>query len=148
MSGAINFESNFELQDLGPNPPSRQLTLEAQNHAPKASQAAEGFLQTLRKVLSTKSAPRRIRGHEFGLEAAGKLYPECPQFWDDYLHLRDRPHAPIESLFHLMVKEIVQPQDHLETTENHPRHKSCLSDWLESIHKALFVESQDSLILW
>ena len=144
MTGAVN----LELQDAGLNPPSRQLTLEAQDHAPRASQVTEGFLQTLRKALSIESTPRSIRDHESDLQAASKLHPECPQFWDDYLHLRDRPRAPIESFFYLIVKKILQPPDHLDTIENHPRHKSCLSDWLESIHGALFVESSDSLILW
>ncbi len=144
MTGAVN----LEMQDIGPNQPSRQLTLEAQDHTPRASHAAEGFLHTWRKALSIKSAPRRIRDHESDLEAASKLHPECPQFWDDYLHLRDRPRAPIECFFHLIVKKIVQPSNHLETIEDRPKHKTCLSDWLESIHEALFVESSDSLILW
>ena len=140
MTGA----PGIELQDIGPNPPSRQLTSEAQNHAPKAPQAWKGVLDTIRKVLSTPAA-RQPRNHEPALEAAIELHPECPQFRLFYYHLRDRPCAPVESLFHLTV---VRPPDVSNMIEYQPSHRTCLSDWLESIHGALVEESLDSFILW
>ena len=134
----------IELQDIGPNSPSHQLSSETQHHAPKASQAWKGVLATIRKVLSTPAA-RQPRSHESALEAAIDLHPECPQFRLFYHHLRDRPCAPVESLFHLTV---VRPPDVSDMIDYQPSHRTCLSDWLESIHAALEVESSDSFILW
>ena len=134
----------IELQDIRPNPPSRQLSSETQHRAPRASQAWKAFSHIIRKVLPDP-ATRRTRRHEPALETATELHPECPQFQVDYNHLRDRPCAPVESLFHLIV---VRPPDVLNVIECHPGDKTCLSDWLESIHEALVMESSDSLMLW
>ena len=140
MTGA----PGIELQDIGPNPTLGQLISEAQHRAPRASQAWKRFSRIIGKVLPDP-ATRRIRRHEPALEAAIELHPECPQFRADYYHLRDRPCAPVESLFHLIV---IRPPDVLNMIECHPSYETCLSDWLESIHGALVVESSDSLILW
>ncbi len=146
MSGT----QDIEMQDMGPNAPSRQLTLEAQHHATKASQAWKVLSHFIRNGTHI-SATRRTRDHEPELEAASKQHPECPKFWKDYTHLRDRRCAPIESLWPLMVKYMMlPPADAVVTTEWHPRYdtKMCLSDCLESIHQDLVVDSSDSLILW
>ena len=133
----------IEMQDIGPNQPSRPLNSEAQHHASRASQAWKGFLLTIHELLSSPAA-RRPRGHEATLEAAMKQHPECPQFRIDYYHLCDQPCASVGSLFHLTV---VRPPNIMNTFECHPSHETCLSDWLESFHGALAAESPDSFIL-
>ena len=138
---------HIELQDIRPNPPSRQPTLEAQDHTPRAKQARKGFSRTIRTALST-SPDRQPGVHEHDLLVACEWQPKSLQFWHDYFYLRYRPRAPVTSLFHLIVKLIVQPPHGLDTIECYPGDEICLSDWLESVHAALSARSPDSLILW
>ena len=138
---------HIELQDFEPNPPSRQPTLEAQDHTPRAKQARKGFSRTIRTALST-SPDRQPGVHEHDLLVACEWQPKSLQFWHDYFYLRYRPRAPVASLFYLIVKLIVQPPHGLDTIECYPGDEICLSDWLESVHAALSARSPDSLILW
>ena len=114
---------DLELQDIRSSPPSRQPTLQAHQHA------------------------RRPRYEDY-LFAASKLQPKKGLFWADYNHLSHRSHAPVASLFYLIVKKRTQPPDTLKTIECDPGDETCLSDWLEEIHEALGVQSSDSIMLW
>ena len=142
----ITGSQDIEMQDLGPNAPSLQLTLQAEHHPSRESQTSKGLLHTMRTKLLNSVTPQP-KAYELELFAAHKLQTKKARFLEDYVHLSHRP-APVAFLFHLIVKRIVQPPDVLDTIECYPRHETCLSDWIKSIHEALVVQSSDSVILW
>ncbi|KAK0516506.1 hypothetical protein JMJ35_001109 [Cladonia borealis] len=143
MTGALDLES----QDIRPNPPLPQPASEFQHHTSLALRAWKGFSRIIRTMLFTSENPHP-KSHENDLwVAARELKSKEAQFWMDYDHVKDRPCAPVGSLFCLTVKLIVQPPHGLDTTEYQPGHEICLSDWLESVHEALIAQSSDSLML-
>ena len=135
------------FQDIGPIPPSRQPTLEAQNHASRIPQAGRSLMHKFRRLMWTP-AIHGAEDYEIDLKAANKLHPECRRFWDNYLHLRDRPHTPFQSLSPLFIQNRRQSQDIMHIVEWSPQDGTCLSNWLESMYLALVVDSSDSLIIW
>lgn len=97
-------------------------------------------MQKIRKVLWSPAA-HRTKEHELDLKASNKLHPDCRRFWDNYLHLRDRSYTPFRSLSPLFIQN-------RRVVEWFPENEIRLSDWLESVHRALAVDSPDSLIIW
>ena len=144
MTGALDLES----QDIRPNPPSPQPASESQHPDPIALRAWKKLSRTIRTALFTSEVPHP-RSHEKDVWiTAGELGQKYAQFSADYNHMKDRPCAPIGSLFCLTVKLIVQSPHDLDAIECQPGHETCLSDWLESVHEALITQSSDCLMLW
>ena len=142
MTGALD----LELQAMGPIPPSSLPASESQHPGPTALLTWKGFSNIVRKALPIPGPPK-VRDHDSELLAVSKLHSERPQFWEDYIHLRHRPCAPLQSLFHLMGKNKLE-HGGVIGWECHLRYKGCLSDWLEEIHQRLVRQRPDSLVLW